>query len=135
MAHANLHLAVGMAVGTALAAWPVARGLVERGPLARPIARLWIVTIVVGAWALVPNLISAAGITGALHHVAWGDVFVGHRAIDRRLGGGLLIGELALVAQLICHYALLMLALRRARRHALRAAAPGHQAAIHSTSL
>ncbi len=115
MAHANLHLAVGMAVGTAAAAWPVARAWWSDRPLARPLARLWIVTIAVGIWAVLPNLISAAGVTSGLHHVGWGDVFVGHRTIDGRIHGGLLIGELALVAQLATHYALLMLALHRAR--------------------
>lgn len=142
MAHANFHLAVGMAAGTALAAWPVAKAWLAGAPLARPLARLWIATIALGAWAVVPNLVGAAGITYALHTHRVADVFVLHRAIDGRVHGGLLIGELALVVQLGFHYTLLMVALGRARRRRRareaqpeRATAPGHQAATHSTSL
>jgi hypothetical protein len=118
MAHANLHLAVGLGVGAAVASLPVLRALVARTPLARPLARMWLCALAVGAWALVPNLVSALGITSGLHRVVWGDVFVFHRAIDRRIDGGLLIGELLLVAQLVVHYALLVLALARTRRPA-----------------
>lgn len=141
MAHANFHLAAGMAVGAAVALWPVARALLDDRPIARPLARMWLLSIAVGVWALVPNLVSAAGLTASLHRARWADVFVLHRAIDVRVDGGLLIGELGLVAQLVFHYALLMFALRRAQRRKRppqdqdRAAAPGHQAAIHSTSL
>lgn len=116
MAHANFHLAVGLAVGTAAAAWPVVRALVQRAPLARPVGRMWLISLAVGVWALVPNLVSAAGLTSAWHHAAWADLFVGHRTIDRRVHGGLLIGELALVAQLAAHYALLVWAVARRRR-------------------
>lgn len=118
MAHANLHLAVGLGVGAVATALPVLRALVSRTPMARPLAQMWLCALAVGAWALVPNLISALGVTSALHRAAWADVFVFHRTIDRRLDGGLLIGELLLVAQLATHYALLVLALVRTRRPA-----------------
>jgi hypothetical protein len=119
MAHANLHLAVGLAVGTAATAWPVLRALTSpSAPLARPLARMWMVSLAVGVWALIPNLVSAAGLTAGLHHAAWGDLFVGHRTIDSRIHGGLLIGQLALVAQLAVHYLILVWAVRRAGRAA-----------------
>lgn len=114
MAHAVLHLAAGLAVGAAPMALPVLRAAVRRAPLARPLARMWVVALAVGAWALIPNLASAAGITAALHDARWGDVFVLHRTLDRRVDGGLLIGELALVAQLVGHYLVLLAALVRA---------------------
>ncbi len=113
MAHANFHLAVGLAVGAAALAVPVVRALVARRPVARPLGRMWLAALAVGAWALVPNLVSAAGITPALHRAWWGDVFVFHRTIDARVSGGLLIGELALVAQLVGHYTILVVALAR----------------------
>lgn len=115
MAHANLHLATGLAVGAAVMIPPLVRALVARRPLARPIGRMWLAALAVGAWALVPNLVSAAGVTSSLHRAWWADVFVGHRAIDQRINGGLLIGELLLVAQLVGHYLLLLLALARRR--------------------
>lgn len=113
MAHANLHLAVGLGVGAAALALPVARALWARRPVARPLGRMWLAALAVGGWALVPNLVSAAGLTSGLHHAWWGDVFVFHRAIDRRVEGGLLIGELLLVAQLVAHYVILVVALAR----------------------
>ena len=115
MAHANLHFALGMAVGTAIAAPPVIGALLRRAELARPLARLWLVSLACGAWAVMPNLVSAAGLTAGWHHARWADLFIGHRAIDRRVHGGLLIGELALIAQLVVHYGLLLWALRRRR--------------------
>lgn len=113
MAHANLHLAVGLAVGAAALAVPVARALYARRPVARSLGRMWLAALALGVWALVPNLVSAAGLTAALHRAWWADVFVFHRAIDRRIHGGLLIGELLLVAQLVAHYAILIVALAR----------------------
>lgn len=113
MAHANFHLAVGMMVGAAPLAVPVVRALAARRPVARALGRMWLAALAVGAWALVPNLVSAAGLTASLHRAWWADVFVLHRAIDGRIHGGLLIGELALVAQLVAHYAILVVALAR----------------------
>lgn len=117
MAHANFHLAAGMAVGTALTALPVLRAYLADRPLARPLARLWIVTAALGLWATVPDVASALGVAD-VHLARWADVFVLHRAIDGRVKGGLLLGELGLVAQLAVHYLVLLVALRRARRRA-----------------
>ncbi len=120
MAHANLHMAAGMAVGTALTVWPVARAWFARAPLARPVGRMLVAAYALGVWALVPNLVSAAGGPTALHRGPWANVFVGHGAIDARTHGGLLIGEAVMVALLGVQYALLVAALVRAGRRERR---------------
>lgn len=116
MAHANLHMAAGMAVGTALTLLPVARAVFARAPLARPLGRMMIAAYALGVWALIPNLVTAAGGPGGIHNAIWANLFVFHAAIDRKEGGGLLIGELVMVAILVFQYALLIFALHRTRR-------------------
>lgn len=118
MAHANLHMAAGMVVGTAVTLLPVARAWLGGTPLARPIGRMLVAAYVVGVWALVPNLVTAAGGPAAIHDAVWANVFVGHAVIDRKEGGGLLIGEAVMVAMLAFQYAVLVLALVTAARRA-----------------
>lgn len=116
MAHANLHMAAGMALGTALTLIPVARATLTGAPLARPVGRMLLAAYVLGVWALVPNLVTAAGGPGGIHSAVWANLFVGHAIIDRKKDGGLLIGELVMVAVLVFQYALLIFAILRARR-------------------
>ena len=116
MAHANLHMAAGMALGTALTMYPVARAWVTRAPLARPVGRMLLAAYGLGIWALIPNLISAAGGPASIHHAFWSNIFLGHALIDRRKDGGLLIGELVMVAVLFFQFSVLLLALRRTPR-------------------
>ncbi|MEZ4359972.1 MAG: hypothetical protein R3B48_07325 [Kofleriaceae bacterium] len=116
MAHANLHVAAGLALATALTSWPVARAWLAGAPLARPLGRLLLVSYALGAWAVMPNLATRLGADPAIHHAPWANVFVGHALIDARTRGGLLIGELAIVAILVLHYAAIVAALARAER-------------------
>jgi hypothetical protein len=117
MAHANLHMAVGMTAGVALTIAPVARAFLARAPLARPLGRMLVVTYALGVWALVPNLVTAAGGPPQVHHAGWANIFLAHPLIDARKHGGLLIGELVMVAILVLQYGLLITALsRRSRR-------------------
>jgi hypothetical protein len=51
VAHANFHIAAGIAVGTALTALPVLRAWRGERPLARPIARLLLVSYGLAFWA------------------------------------------------------------------------------------
>src|SRR5689334_14553705 len=101
MAHADLHMAVGMAVGTALTVWPVMRAWWHRMPLFRPVRRLLLAGYLLGGFAVMPNLITSAGAPASVHHAWWSNVFVLHAVIDRHKQGGLVIGELLLVAILM----------------------------------
>lgn len=116
MAHANLHMAAGMAVATAVTAWPVVKAWWSEAAMARPVARMLLASYGLGLWALVPNLATSAGLSPSIHHAGWANIFLGHAWIDRRNDGGLLVGELVMVAIFALHYAVLVLALARARR-------------------
>lgn len=115
MAHANFHMAAGLALATAATAWPVVRAWRQRLALARPIARMLLASYALGAWAVVPNLLTSLGLSAAVHRAPWANVFVGHAAIDLRYDGGLLVGELLMVAVFASHFAVLVAAIARAR--------------------
>jgi len=116
MAHANFHMAVGMSVGVVATLVPVARAWLAKAPVARPVARLLVISYALGVWALVPTLVSAAGGPAGIHHARWADLFVLHASIDAREPGGLLKGELIITTLVVLQYALLVAALVRARR-------------------
>jgi hypothetical protein len=120
VADANLHLAAGLAVGSAIGVVPVARAWLAGRPLARPIGFLILATCALGVWSIVPNLVGKAGIHIAGHRIA--DVFVLHTTLDRRTDGGLLIGEFVIAAIMVAEYAIVIAAVVRARRRARKAA-------------
>jgi hypothetical protein len=113
MAHANLHMAAGMLLGTAVTIIPVARAYLSRAPLSRPVGRMLVAAYALGIWALVPNLVSAAGGPASIHHSPLSNIFILHALIDRTKDGGLLIGEALMVALLAFQYGVLLLALHR----------------------
>lgn len=115
MAHANLHMAAGMAAATAVTLWPVLSAWRRRAPIARPVGRMLLASYALGAWALVPNLLTSLGLPGSVHRAWWANVFLGHAAIDLRNDGGLLVGELVIVAIVALHFAVLVLGIWRAR--------------------
>lgn len=115
MAHANLHMAAGMALATAVTAWPVVNAITRRRPLARPLARMLVSSYLVGAWAVVPNLLTSAGLPASVHRERWANVFVAHAFIDLRNDGGLLVGELVIVTLLALHFCALLYGIARAR--------------------
>jgi len=115
MAHANLHMALGMVVGTGLTIVPVVRAWLGAAPLARPVGRMLLAGYALGVWAPVPNRGSAAGGPTGLHSATWANIFLGHAALDRAHERGLLVGELVMVAVLVFQYAVLVAAIRRAR--------------------
>lgn len=115
MAHANLHMAVGMAAATAVTMWPVLTALRTRAALARPVARMLLSSYALGAWAVMPNFLTSAGMSASVHRRPWANLFVGHAFIDAHNDGGLLVGELVMIAILALHFGLLVLGVGRAR--------------------
>ncbi len=117
MADLNLHLAAGLAVGTAIGLVPVARAWLAGRPLARAVGVMIAATCALGLWSIMPNLLGKVGLHLAGHRVA--DVFVLHASLDRRTGGGLLLGEMVIAATLVAQYAIVIAAVVRARRRSV----------------
>jgi hypothetical protein len=116
MAHSVFHLAVGVAAGGALLAPHVAGAWLRGRPLASPVARLLVVSYALGVLAVVPNLLARLGVAPTALDAPWMNVFVLHPLIDTWERGGLLIGELAIAAMFIGHYALILAAIAARRR-------------------
>jgi hypothetical protein len=116
MAHVNLHLAVGRAAGGAITAVPVARAWAAGRPLTSPVIRTIAASFALAFWAAAPNGVTSLGGPAEIHRAWWANVFLGHAAIDARIDGGKLLGELAFAAYLVALYLLVLLAILRARR-------------------
>ena len=116
MAHVNLHLAEGLGLGAAIGAVPIARAWLAERPLSGPILRAALLSFALAAWACVPQALTTLGAPASVHTAGWANVFLGHAAIDRRLQGGLLIGEAVIAAWLVGLYLLILLGIWRARR-------------------
>jgi hypothetical protein len=116
MAHANLHIAEGLALGAAVGGVPLLRGWLAGRPVSGPILRMAALSLALAAWAVVPQILTTLGAPAGVHTAWWANAFLGHAALDRREDGGLLIGEVAIAAYGCALYLLILLALWRARR-------------------
>ena len=116
MAHVNFHIAEGLGLGAALGMVPLVRAWLADRPLSPPILRLAVLSFALAAWAIVPQILTTLGAPASVHTSRWANLFLGHAVIDRRLDGGLLIGELLIASWLVGLYLLILLALHRARR-------------------
>jgi hypothetical protein len=116
MAHINLHLAEGLAFGTALTFVPLVRAWLGDRPVAGPIGRMAVAAFGFAAFAAFPSLLIHLGWSPRVHQAAWTNVFLGHAAIARRFRGGLLMGEIAIAAWLVGFYLLMLIAIWRGRR-------------------
>jgi len=116
VAHANLHLATGLLIGSSVTIAPLIRAWVVGRPVALPILRSLVVSFTLAAWAIVPNLLTTIGAPSSVHTSWWSNLFLGHAALDRRTEGGLLIGELVIAGYMTVVYLVVLLAIRRAHR-------------------
>lgn len=115
MAHANLHIALGVGLGTAFTMPGLLLSWVRGRPVARAVGWMLVAAWSLGCLAIVPNILGFSGITGAAHTHVLADVFVLHRTVDLRIeDGGMLVGELALAAAMVFHYAVIVAAVVRA---------------------
>jgi hypothetical protein len=120
VAHVNFHIAEGLGLGAALGAVPLARAWLAGRPLAMPILRVALLSFALAGWAIVPQVLTTLGSYPSVHTAPWANLFLGHAVIDRRVDGGLLVGELIIAAWLVGLYALILLAIVRARRQTVR---------------
>jgi hypothetical protein len=116
MAHANFHMAAGMATATMITLWPVVRAWRGNTALAPPVGRMLLASYAIGVWALMPSLLTTIGFPQHIHRAWWANAFLGHAVISERVRGGLLIGELVLAAVITFHYVVLVAAIARVRR-------------------
>ena len=115
MAHVNFHIAEGLGLGAALGIIPLARAWLADRPLSPPILRLALLSFALAAWAIVPQVLTTLGAPASVHTASWANLFLGHAIVDRRIDGGLLIGEVLIAAWLVGLYLLILVSLRRAR--------------------
>jgi hypothetical protein len=116
MAHVNFHIAEGLGLGAALGLVPLARAWLADRPLSTPILQAALLSFALAAWAIVPQVLTTLGAPASVHTATWANLFLGHALIDRRIDGGLLIGEVLIAAWLVGLYLLILVALVRARR-------------------
>jgi len=116
MAHSALHFAIGMAAGSACAAAPLLRAWRSGLPVARPYFRWFAASLAGGAFAVTPSLLRRIGLPEAVCESAWMNVFLLHPLINRLKPGGITMGPLLMGAAFAAQYAVLLLALFRARR-------------------
>ncbi len=123
MAHTALHFAIGLAVGSAVAAPSVLRALAGRPQTASllPLTRMVLLAWTLGLWAVVPNILRALGMPESFCGGWWMNVFLLHPTLDRLVAGGTLIGGILLAAVLAGQYGLIVLAIALARHRAVSA--------------
>jgi len=124
MAHAGLHIALGMAAGMGALAPRLAAALRARAGVARALASWIVVAWALGVFAIVPSLLRFAGAPEVFCRGWWMNVFFLHPLVNRAVPKGNLLGQAALVAALALQYvtALAVLARVRCSRNAGRPA-------------
>lgn len=123
MAHATLHFAVGMAVGSAIAVPPLLAAWVRGRPLAAPFARWFAISYAVGTYAVAPGLLRRAGVPDCICDHPGMNVFLLYPWINDVKPGAVTMGPLVLGAFLGAQYGLLVLALAWTRYRRVRDAA------------
>lgn len=116
MAHAALHFAAGMLVGTAIAAPRLRRAWRARRELAPAFARWLAWSWGGGTFAIVPSLLRYGGIPDWICGGWWMNVFLLHPLINRCLPPATLAGTAAFLGLFAAQYALMLAALARIRR-------------------
>ena len=117
MAHVNLHIAEGLALGSMVGIVPLARAWVAERPVSGQILRAALLAFACATWAIVPQILTTLGAPSTVHTAGWANVFFGHARLDRRFGdGGLLIGEVGIAVFLVGLYLVVLAAVWRARR-------------------
>jgi len=97
MAHAALHVAVGMAAGMALTARRTLRACRTRQHVAAHL-RAWVgVAWLLGGFALVPSMLRHAGLPAWVCEGWWMNLFGLHPLLNRLVPGGQIVGPAALL--------------------------------------
>ena len=120
MAHSALHFAVGTGLGMLAFARPVYRNWRGGARLSEPLGRWVLGSLALGVFALAPGLLRHLGLPESFCAGWWMNVFVFHQLLNALKPGGLLVGEIALVACLSAQYVVVVAAVVSARRRRAR---------------
>jgi hypothetical protein len=116
MMHSTLHFGLGMAAATAWHGPALLRSWRAGRALARALG-LWLVTsYALGLLGVVPNLLRRAGVPHETCEAWYMNVFLLSPFWNRLLDGGHIYGPAILTVLFGAQYAILLLAIRRARR-------------------
>ena len=113
MTASTSHFAVGMVVGTAVAAPLLWHQWRQRGRSATAIGRWLLWSYGLGLYAVVPNFLLRCGLPDGLCRGPWMNVFLLHPLFDKMGAGGMYKGAAAIAVLFAAQYSLLLLAIRR----------------------
>ena len=114
-AHITFHFALGMILATILVA-PRLIGAWRRNKPMNTLLALWtILSLALGAFAVFPSILHRLGAPDCVLDAAWANLFLLFPWINRSVSGGMLIGQLLIVALFATQYFAILLAIFRAR--------------------
>ena len=116
MAHAAVHVSLGLAVGMALSASQTIRRFRGGGPMAPALGRSLLLCAALGVYAWIPGLSMHLGLSHAFCTGWWMNVFLLHPWVDRFRHGQEILGGAMLLGTLGALYLLLVACVWRARR-------------------
>jgi len=116
MAQSTLHLSFGALLGTLISLPPLWRAWRGRLPVARAIARWCLLSWALGFHAVIPSIVRRLSGNPDIGSSPGWNLFLFYPLLDRLPLPGILAGELAAAAVFGLQYAVILLAIRRARR-------------------
>ena len=115
MAQSTLHFSFGMLVGTALAFPRLRRAYTQAEAWALPVGRWLLLSYGLGAFAMAPSLLRAAGMPDAVVTAWWSNIFLFYGLIESLLSGGIILGELGIAGLCALQYLVILVGIWRAR--------------------
>ena len=110
-----LHFVIGVLVGMVAYLPFLVRAWRRRELLSPCLIRLGLLSLGLGMWAVVPNLLRAAGLPASFC-AGWPmNLFMFHHLIDKLHPGGALLGELLVMGCFALQYVLVLVALAQRR--------------------
>ncbi len=115
MAQSTLHFSFGMILGTLAALPPVWRAWRQGRPVARLVGRWCLFSYVLGLYAVLPAIIRRLADDPQLGSGHWWNLFLFYPLFDHLQLPSIAGGEMASAALFMLQYAVIVLAIRRAR--------------------
>jgi hypothetical protein len=120
MAQSTLHFAFGMAIGSAWALPALWRTWWKGTPVAGAIGRWLLLAYGLGIYATLPNILRRMTQDSEWTTGTWTHIFLLHPLIERLDLPSMAFGELAIAACFAAQYAVILIAIRRAKHTSAR---------------